>query len=255
MINHVPMPVLFRTEFFTLYTWGAVFIVAFLVISFLFFREAKKEKVNEKHIWNILLLVLIGAIIGGRLFFIFEHFSYFIINPLEVFAFGNGGETSYGGFILSFLFVWIYLRKKKDLSFGKFVNMVAPYLPLGIAIGRIGCFLNWCCYGKASSLPWAVAVNGVAVHPTQIYLLIGNLLIFFILMDLKKKEFFKKPGNLFLMLLVLYSVVRFSVDFFRVYDLYFLGLALSQWILVLVFITSVVLLKLQKISPQPINRQ
>jgi phosphatidylglycerol:prolipoprotein diacylglycerol transferase len=254
MIPLTPIHYLLKIGNFTIYTWGAFFVLAFIIASILFFREARKKGIEENTIWSLLLLVLLGAIIGGRLFFIFENLSYFISKPLEILAFGKGGETSYGGIILSVFFAWLYCKKNKNkINFSQVLDMVAPYLALGLAIARIGCFLNWDDFGIASSLPWAVQVIGdIARHPTQLYETLYCLVIFGILMlfkHIKKKgketrfkKLLNKNGALFLSFLILYSLFRFFNDFLRVYQNYFLGLATSQWLLLLTFVTSKIIL-------------
>lgn len=258
MIFHTPIHTLLEIGPFKIYTWGLFFILGFIVAFLLILREAKKRKINTKHVYNIALIILIGAIIGPRLFFIFEHFSYFTKNLGEIFLVWKGGETSYGAFI-GVLFVWLYVRKQRDIKFTQILDLVAPYLALAIAVTRIGCFLNWCCYGIPSRLPWAVQVLGdVARHPTQIYESIYGLVIFFLLLKFKNikenrkakktrfKLLLKKQGSLFLFFLLFYSFFRFFNDFLRVYEHSFLGLALSQWIVLALFLFSFSLIIFKK---------
>ncbi len=246
-----------------------MFIIAFIIAGLLFYLEARKKGVSQDSVLKILLLILIGAIVGGRLFFVFENLSMFLAKPLEILAYGQGGETSYGGIILAVLFVWLYLRKNKEIKFSQVLDMSAPYLALGLAIARIGCFLNWCCYGITSTLPWGIQVAGDVVrHPTQLYELIYCLVIFGLLMWFKgireKKsknldlsgikgnislrhvswfdKILAKRGALFLIFLILYSILRFFNDFLRIYSINWLGLALSQWLLIIVFVVSGIIL-------------
>lgn len=260
MIPYESHRILFSIGKFPIYSWGVMFVIAFLIAFFLIMRQAKKEKINSRHIYNIALIVLIGAIIGSRLFFILEHLSFFINNPLQIFDVASGGMASYGGIFLALFLGWLYIKKQKDINIGQILDLFAPYLVLALAIGRIGCFLNGCCYGYHTTLPWAISVDGLTRHPTQIYSLLYNLTIFFILVGFRKikeskgkrtrfKLLIKKSGSLFLFFLLFYSLFRFFIDFLRVYENYFLGLALSQWILLALFIFSfVILLKKTKLS-------
>jgi len=269
MIQHTPIKELFHVGNFTIYLWGTMFVVAFLLGFFLVLREAKRKKIDEKHIYNIALLVLIGAIAGGRLFSIFDNFGFYMQNPGEILALGHGGMASYGGIAFALLFAWLYVRKQK-LRFAEILDLFAPYVALSLAVGRIGCFLNWCCYGVASSMPWAIQVAGdVPRHPTQIYELITGLIVFFILIKIKgireagrearhtkskafgfdiihEKSFIEKPGALFLLFLALYSAFRFATDFMRDYSAHWLGLALSQWFCIGIFLFSAIALFLQR---------
>lgn len=246
MIQYEPLKILFNIGNFNVNSWGVMFIIAFLVSFFLVLRQAKKQNIEEKHIYNIGLLVLIGAIIGARLFHILENPGFYFSRPLEIFALDHGGMTSYGGIFLALLFSWFYTIKQK-INFCKILDLFAPYAALALAIGRIGCFLNWCCYGISSSLPWAIAVAGdVPRHPAQLYLALSHLVTFSILIYFRKiREKFKilnKPGSLFLFFLIFYAVFRFAVDFLREYSRYWLGLAFSQWICIVIIIAGLLLI-------------
>lgn len=258
MIQYVPPRNLFSIGHFTLYYWGVMFVIAFLVALFLILREAKKQEIDTRHIYNIALIVLLSILVGSRLFYVFEHLHYFILNPLEIINISHGGMASYGGLILALFFGWLYVKKQKDLSFGKTLDLFAPYLALALSIGRIGCFLNGCCYGKPTQFFTKFGINfifplsntALPRHPTQLYLLLANLAIFFIIIGFrnlrekgKKTRFkllLKKSGSLFLFFLFFYSIFRFSIDFIRVYEHYFLGLAISQWFCLGIFIVAFV---------------
>ncbi len=287
MILFNPIHVIWKTSFFTIYSWGLFFIIAFIVAGILFYLEARKKGVSQDTILKILLLVLIGAIFGGRLFFVLENLPIFLAKPLDIFAYGQGGETSYGGIILAVLFVWLYLRKNKELSFSQALDLSAPYLALGLAIARIGCFLNWDDFGLSTSLPWGIGVGtDPARHPTQLYELVYCLIIFGLLMWFKKikekreisnktvgasklerldlskahsdkplqhtsntswfRKLLDKRGSLFLIFLIFYALFRFFNDFLRIYSINWLGFALSQWLLFIVIVASVLILFMKK---------
>jgi phosphatidylglycerol:prolipoprotein diacylglycerol transferase len=130
-----------------------------------------------------------------------------------------------GGVITALIVTSIYVQRKK-LAVLKIVDVVSPSLALGIAIGRIGCFLNGCCFGKACHLPWAISfppgsiahyiVGNQAVHPSQLYESFYSLLIFFTILFLeKRKKFFGFNGALFL---TMYGIFRFINEMFRYYE-------------------------------------
>lgn len=267
MIHYTPVHDLFSIGKFTVHSWGLMFVIAFLVAFFLVLRDARKKEINEKHIYNISLLILVGAIIGGRVFHIFENLGIYLSHPSSIFALNQGGMTSYGGLFLAILFAWLYIRKQKDLDLWGTFNLFAPYIALAIAIGRIGCFLNWDDFGIPSSMPWAIKIAGdVARHPTQLYESIAGFVIFWILIRLKKvkeevharagirrkrlggfdlvygRGMVERKGIIFLSFLMLYSVFRFLIDFMREYAHHWLGLALSQWLCIAIFVFSAVML-------------
>jgi len=274
MISFTPIHILFSIGNIHIYTWGLVFIISFL-ISFFLAKKYTKNILEEKHFLNIMLLILIGIIVGIRLLYVFINFSYYIADPIKILAFNEGGSSSFGGF-LAVLFVWLYIKKHK-LNFAKILDAFAPWIVLALALGRIGCFLAWDDFGIASSLPWAVNADGVARHPTQIYLLIANLIVFWIILKLQKKKeklptenksILRADGSIFLFMILYYAINRFFIDFLRVYQQkeFFLHLAVSQWFsLVFIIIASLILISMKKKSknklttqinsPQPINLQ
>jgi phosphatidylglycerol:prolipoprotein diacylglycerol transferase len=217
MIPYNPVPELFRIGSVTVYSWGAFVALAFLVCSFLIAKDAKSRKEDPDFVSGTLFYIILGAIIGSRIAYVFLDLPSFLAKPLSIFMLWEGGMVSYGGIIGGVLGAYIYIKVKKG-SFLKFADIAAAYIPLGFAIGRIGCFLNWDDYGIASSLPWAVQVAGdVSRHPVQIYLIIADLLMFAILMKLRHR-LDKKKGSMFFAFLGVYGALRLIVEPLRYYD-------------------------------------
>jgi phosphatidylglycerol:prolipoprotein diacylglycerol transferase len=134
-----------------------------------------------------------------------------------------------GGFLAGYLFV-----KHKQILPWKLADIVAPYIALGYAIVRIGCFLNGCCYGKVSAVPWALhcAAGDFSLrHPTQLYSMIGSLLLFLILWKFRNHKQF--AGFLFLLYIGLYSIMRFIVEIFRESPMVFPWLSLAQLVCII----------------------
>ncbi len=244
MINYTPMRIIFEIGDIKIFTWGIMILLAFLISFFLFSKRAKQQKISKEHIYGLLFFTLIGTIVGSRLMYIILNFNQFYINPVSIFSVGEGGFISYGGLIGAITLAKIYTIKS-NLKLITLLNIAAPYIALGFAIGRLGCFLNWCCYGVLSNLPWAIKVGiDIPRHPTQIYLSLISFIIFFTLIKVKnsKKKIFSE--NSFLWFLVFYAMANFLIDFIRVYPpsqslsvLYF-----SQIIELIIFLTSVILL-------------
>lgn len=217
MILYNPVPVLFKIGPVTVHTWGVMVAIAFLACSFLIAKEAKFRKEDPDFVSGTLFYIIVGAIIGSRLAYVFLDLPSFLAKPLSIFVLWEGGMVSYGGIIGGVLGALIYIKVKKG-SFLKFADIVAPYIPLGFAIGRIGCFLNWDDYGIASTLPWAVQVAGdIPRHPTQIYLIIADIAMFVILMKLRHR-LDKKKGSMFFAFLGVYGALRLVVEPLRYYD-------------------------------------
>lgn len=222
---------------FKIYMWGLMVSIAVLVSTFLAAKEAKKKKINPDNIYNIVAYILIGLIIGGRLTYVFAHLKDFT-NIIDILKIWEGGLIFYGGLLGALIAAFVYLKKNK-LNFWKYADILAPYTALGIAIGRIGCFLNGCCYGLKTSMPWAIYHLGELRHPTQIYSSINALIIFFILKKIKKRF----DGQIFLLFLLIYSTTRFIIEFFRYYEFRIYNLTGSQIISIIVFILALFLYK------------
>jgi phosphatidylglycerol---prolipoprotein diacylglyceryl transferase len=178
------------------------------------------------------------GLIGSRILYIMLHWQYYAGQPVKLIFTQFEGLTFYGalfGGILALL-IWSYWRK---ISFLKMADLLAPYLALGYAFGRVGCFLNGCCYGKAASVPWALPINmsdPVLRHPVQLYAVIGGLIIFLALKLLRPKRPF--VGFIALALLALYGMLRFINEFFRHgYEASF-GLTLAQIFSLALFILA-----------------
>lgn len=175
---------------------------------------AKKQKLNIAETAAFLIFLLVVSLIGSKLYLIISKLSFFIKNPKTLGTVIKSGGVFYGGLIVGILFSLLYTRLFK-INFKKLADVLAAPVALGHSIGRIGCFLAGCCYGKLCNLPWAVKYPGHSspVHPTQIYESILNFLNFIFLMVIFKKR--KFDGQVFLLYCINYSMIRFITEFFR----------------------------------------
>jgi phosphatidylglycerol:prolipoprotein diacylglycerol transferase len=195
---------------------------------------------------------MLCAIIGSRLLFVLSDIPYFIAHPSEI-IFSRSGFSSYGGYIMA-ISVSLYYAYRKRLPMWKLADIIIPAVPLAEVIGRLGCFMNGCCYGKPANpkfIPWAVAFpyldgspveNPLYRHPTQLYQSIFGLMLFFLLASLNKRK--KFHGETFLTYLIAASVIRFIIDIFREagQDTTFSNLTVAQIISVVVFAFAIGLL-------------
>jgi len=150
-------PVLFEIPFIhlTIRSFGAMMVIGFLMAFFLIGRLSRKITSNPELITNLTLYCLVAGVIGARIFFVVHHFSE-LQNPwISMFAVWQGGLEFYGGVILATPVIVLYSRRHK-LPVRCCLDIVAIALLLGLAFGRIGCFLNGCGYGKPTDLPWSV---------------------------------------------------------------------------------------------------
>ena len=197
---------------------------------------------------TVITLVIIGmpsGIIFSRLLHVIDRWEFYSQNPGQII--GGEGLTIYGAILGAVLGTWIY-SKFRPFNYGYGADLVAPGILLAQAIGRVGCTINGCCYGTATSLPWAIGYThpdsigfGVGgVHPTQVYEIIFLLLLFGGIMLLKGR--LRPDGSLFLVYLGGYSLWRFGIDFIREGTPFLLGLHQAQAIGIIVVIVAIVIL-------------
>ncbi|MDR3113058.1 MAG: prolipoprotein diacylglyceryl transferase [Endomicrobium sp.] len=245
-------PILFQFFSIKLYSYGLFAAFAFLAAFFYISSRAAKTKpilMEQNALQNLFLYCAAIAIFGARLMYVLMNLQTFSQAPLDIFKIWEGGLVYYGGFVCAVLFVILYLKKHK-IAVLKFSDIIAPALALGHALGRIGCFFAGCCYGKPCDLPWSVvfsnadslALKNVHIHPTQLYEFLFNFLIFLILHLYNKKA--HKDGKAAAFYLIMYSLMRFIIEFFRGDERgeFFLGLSPAQNISIVLFIFGILLL-------------
>lgn len=231
-------PVLFKIGPITIYSYGVMLAVAFLVATFLARRRAIAEGFDGDAIIDLGLYLIISGIIGARLFYVLLNLKYYRDNPLEVLMIWKGGLVWYGGLMLAILVAIWFLRAKK-LPVLKTADLIVPYVALGQAIGRIGCFLNGCCYGKPTSLKLGISFHPaqVPVHPTQLYEAAAMFFIYLILRVRKVAN-----GSTLFLYLILYSLFRFLNEFLRGDNpQVLLGLTFSQVISIVILAVTIIL--------------
>lgn len=178
----------------------------------------KDPRISYNTIINIAIVGIPSGYIFSRLLHVIDYWDQFYPDNLSEII-GGSGLTIYGAVLGAALGVWIYSRFSK-LNYGYLTDMLAPGIILAQAIGRVGCTLNGCCYGTECDLPWAITYTAQIhnrvigpVHPTQIYEIIYNLIIFGVLLLLRKR--FRPDGSLFLIYLTFYAAWRLGIDFIR----------------------------------------
>ncbi|MBU2590107.1 MAG: prolipoprotein diacylglyceryl transferase [Nanoarchaeota archaeon] len=222
------------------YLFGAI-IVYFLVQ---FLLKEKKINLNKNKILDLIVYALLGVVIGGRLgYILFYNFFYYLSKPLEILAVWSGGMSFHGGLIGSFALVYYYC-KKNNLEFWKIADIMVIPIAIALFLGRIGNFINGELYGRITTISWAVKFKGVDGfrHPSQIYEALKNLFIFMVLWFARKRKM--ADGILFSIFLIIYSVLRFCIEFFREPDIQIgllFGLSRGQWFSIAMFITGIIL--------------
>jgi len=194
---------------------------------------------------NAAIVGIPSGVIFSRLLHVIDYWDYFVEHPGQII--GGEGLTIYGAVLGAALGIWIYSRITKK-NFGYLADVLAPGIILAQAIGRVGCTLNGCCYGVETDIFCAIVYEnaashgplGIPVHPTQIYEIIYNLIVFGILIALRKR--FRPDGSLFLIYLTLYAAWRLGIDFIREGTDFLFGLHEAQVISIIVLIITITLL-------------
>lgn len=224
----------------TIYSYGLMLVIAFMVSTFLASRQAKRAGMNPEQISNLCFLALVSGIVGARVFYVLSNLSYFTHNKLEIVMLSHGGLSWFGGLVLGVSASFVYL-KKKEMPVYTTLDLIVPFVALAHAIGRIGCLLNGCCFGKVSSFGLYFPVHEALRIPTQLFSSLGLLGIYVVLRVFQEKP--HRRGSIFFLYLVLYSGKRFFIEFMRAdSDSIFMGLTLFQLISVAIFLIAFVML-------------
>lgn len=239
-------PVLFSFGPFEVRYYGLIFLLGFIIAYFMIIYLAKERKIALKRqdIEDLVLYLAIGVIAGARVFeIVFYEPGYFFSNPLEMLKIWKGGLSFHGGLAGAVFAIAIFCKRKK-IDFLEIADIIVIPASLGLVFGRIGNFLNSELVGKPTALPWGVDFKneGIFRHPSQIYESLKNLLIFISLWSIRKKGFPK--GFMFGVFVLMYSFIRFFIEFFKepVPDFLIFGLTMGQILSGFMFIFGVIFL-------------
>ncbi|HEX9017375.1 MAG TPA: prolipoprotein diacylglyceryl transferase [Chloroflexota bacterium] len=237
-------PVLFAAGPVIIRWYGVMISIGIVAGAVLGMREARRRGISEDDILYLLVWAVPAALVGARLFHVVDAWDYYLTYPLQILAIQEGGLAIYGGLIGGLLAGAWAARRKGILSLG-LLDLAAPSLILGQAIGRIGCFVNGDHQGPPSDLPWAtsyvhtgnVAPDSQPRQPAQLYEMLYDLAILGLLMFLRPR--LKKDGILFALYAALYSFGRFWISALRGDALFLAGLKEAQLISVVTFLVAV----------------
>jgi phosphatidylglycerol:prolipoprotein diacylglycerol transferase len=231
-------PILLSTPWFNVYSYGLMIAVAYSLGTAWTVYLASREGLPGETIFDLLLLQMVMGILGSRILYLAE--AGVLFSGVGSFLnFEGGGLTFYGAVLTCIVTDFLFITWKK-LPFWKVMDCLGNGLMLGVAIGRIGCFLNGCCYGGPCSYPWGVVFPRVSphpLHPTQIYETIGAFGIFLVLQKVQQRR--RNYGQVFLASLMGYAVFRILNEFWRADNpAHALGMSLSQWVGVFILIAG-----------------
>jgi phosphatidylglycerol:prolipoprotein diacylglycerol transferase len=239
--------------------YGITYLAAFGLFFTLALQRLKHEPFvsirgpgawSRKDLEDMLFLGVLGVVIGGRLgYCLFYKPGYYFAHPLEVFAVWLGGMSFHGG-LLGVIVSQVWYAHSRGKPFWQVMDLVAPCVPLGLAAGRVGNFINGELWGRPAdpSLPWAMIFpqsgSMVPRHPSQIYqILLEGVLLFVVLWLYARKE--RREAQVSAVFLIGYGVLRFTAEYFREPDSFLgllsLGLSMGQWLCIPMVLAGVAL--------------
>jgi phosphatidylglycerol---prolipoprotein diacylglyceryl transferase len=256
------IPELFKIGPLTVYSYGLMLGLAFIVASYILTSEFERKHLDKNIATEITLLCIIFGIIGSKVFSVLETWDEFLADPIGM-IFNPGGLTFYGGLIFAAVAVLVYAKRKK-ISYLYIIDAASPALIIAYGIGRIGCHLSGDGdYGLPTNLPWGTNYqngivkpslmfrgseiakhfpNGVVpdstpLHPTPLYETFLAVIIFLILWKMRKKDW--ADGRMFALYLILAGVERFSVEFIRLNPHLLFGFSEAQLISIVLIVLGV----------------
>jgi phosphatidylglycerol:prolipoprotein diacylglycerol transferase len=250
--------VLFTIPFlggFKVFGYGAMLVLAFVGSTWMATSRARREKLDPNVILDMAFWIFLAGLVGARLFYCVQYWGRGIDSLLDVVQYWKGGIVYYGG-ILGGVFAFFAYRRINPFPLRPVMDVMAPAIAVGTLFGRLGCFLNGCCYGDRCDLPWAVsfpapsppweyqvkqqwidasALHALPVHPTQIYSAIDALVLLVLLLAYYPLR--RRDGEVLGVLMLAYPVTRFLIEFLRNDEgVFFAGLTISQNISVALFL-------------------
>lgn len=218
-------PEIFSFGPFHLRSFGVMLAAAFLVGTWISLGEARRRGIDETKLVNMVLVILLASVLGARAFYVFTHPAELEADPWSFLRIWEGGLTLIGGFVAGTIAGFAYMRRA-GLPLGVTADTVTPAVALGVAIARVGCFLNGCCFGVPGHEPWCVrfpegapasiVFPGLAVHPSQLYNVAAFFAIFLLTLWLRPR--LKGDGQLWWAFVILFALVRIPIDATRFYE-------------------------------------
>ena len=240
-------PIAFSIGSLSIRWYGILLVIGALLSIYVFLKLRKEKGINEKDAWDYIFWMIIGLLIGARLFHVFVYnWTYFFMNPIEIFYIWRGGISSHGGVIGGIIVTLIFSRVKK-MKFYDLADLgVIAVALLGVFI-RIGNFVNQELVGRVTDSFLGVKFDNYEElrHPSQLYSSFKNLLLFIILFNLRKVKNLPS-GFLFWSFIFLYGIFRFLVEFYKDFPINY-GLTVGQyWSIPLVVLGLVMMIYLWK---------
>jgi phosphatidylglycerol:prolipoprotein diacylglycerol transferase len=218
-------PLLFELGPLSIYSYGVLLATAYIVGLQFALRRADRAGLSGQRVMDLGIFVIISALVGAKLMLFVVDFEQFTRDPARLMVLLKSGGVFYGGLLLAVPVAWWFIRKHK-LPLWTTCDLFAPGIALGHAIGRLGCLMAGCCYGRTTDLPWGITFTNtlaaanvgtpleIALHPTQIYEALAELVVLAILL-IGERRWRPFAGRTFWTYLLLYPAARFFIEFYR----------------------------------------
>ncbi|MCS7265584.1 MAG: prolipoprotein diacylglyceryl transferase [Armatimonadetes bacterium] len=235
-------PILFKLGPITIRSYGVMVALGILAGLIWLRREFNRKKLPEDLLYDLMVASIALGVVGARILYVALNWHTYKTNLLTILMIWADGGLSFHGAVGGGILAGLWLTRRYKVSFWKVADAVAPALAIGHFFGRIGCFLNGCCYGVPTNMPWgfkffnpALGVDTLPSHPTQLYEAFGLLVLFFLLAKLSKQPPYE--GAVFIWWVIFYSVLRFVVEYWRagVTADVVNGLTEAQWLSLFLF--------------------
>ena len=256
-------PILFEVGGFTIYSYGVLLAAAYLLGLQFARARARSRGLDAQRVMDLGIWIIISALVGAKLLLFLVDYRQFTGSMRDFMGLARSGGVFYGGLIaavgVAFFYIWRF-----RMPFWTTTDVFAPGIALGHAIGRMGCLLAGCCFGRPTSVPWGITFHspmaaanvgtplGIALHPTQIYEAAAELAILGALLATENRGH-RFAGRTFWTYLLLYGVSRFVIEFYRgdhrglVFDV----LSTSQFVSLVLVPLSIVMLIVLSRRPDP----
>jgi phosphatidylglycerol:prolipoprotein diacylglycerol transferase len=258
-------PILFEIAGFPVYTYGVLLAAAYLLgLQFAIVR-ARRLGLDPNRVMDLGIWIIVSALVGAKLLLLMVEWKVYTREPAELMTLLRSGGVFYGGLIAAVLTAMFYMWRHR-MPIWPVSDVFAPGIALGHVVGRLGCLFAGCCFGKPTSVPWAITFHNdyayrnvgttlnTPLHPTQLYEAGAELFILGILLFLERRG---RPfgGRTFWSYMLLYGISRFIIEFYRGDSRGAIGmLSTSQFVSVLIVPLSVVMLIVLARRPDPTRK-
>ena len=218
-------PILFDFGPFTLYTYGVLLAAAYLAGLQFAVVMARTRGLDRQRVLDLGIWIIVGALAGAKLLLLVTDFHQYSESPRALLDLVRSAGVFYGGLVAAVGVAFVYMWRHR-MPLWTTTDAFAPGIALGHAVGRLGCLMAGCCFGRPTSVPWAITFHnpaaslnsdtplGVPLHPTQLYEAGAELVILGVLLWLERRGR-SFPGRTFWTYMLLYSAARFVIEFYR----------------------------------------